>query len=220
MDVVIFGLSHLSAVAWYAFTHDSPHRVVGFTVDAAYCSAGALHGLPVVPFETLAETFSPAGCLLSLPIGWRGMNAMRAEKMARARAMGYRLASYVSSRALVWPDLQLGENGMINDGAIVQPFARIGANCNIQPGAMILHDAVIGDHCFVAAGSVIAGSAVIRERCVIGLNSTVRDGVRVAPRCFIGAGAVVVSDTEENGLYVGVPARRQSLPADRLPLVQ
>jgi acetyltransferase-like isoleucine patch superfamily enzyme len=29
-------------------------------------------------------------------------------------------------------------------------------------------------------------------------------------RRFLGAGAVVVSDTAEDGVYVGVPARRQS----------
>lgn len=220
MDLVIFGLGQQSSLAWYVFTHDSPYRVVGFTVDAAHCKQDSLHGLPVVPLDELPKAFPPDTCVLSLPTGWRGMNALRADKMAQARAMGYGFASYVSSRALVWPDLRIGENCMIHDDVIVQPFAYIGDNCVIRAGALISHHAVVGDHCFIAARAVIAGSAAIGERCVIGLNSTIRDGARVAPRCFIGAGAVVVADTEENGVYVGVPAKRQAQAADELSLVR
>jgi len=33
-------------------------------------------------------------------------------------------------------------------------------------------------------------------------------GVSIAPGGVIGAGAVAASDTEPDGLYVGVPARR------------
>jgi sugar O-acyltransferase (sialic acid O-acetyltransferase NeuD family) len=220
MDVVIFGLGQQSSLAWYVYSNDSPHRVVGFTVDAAHRSCERLHGLPVVPFENLGEAFPPDTCALSIPLGWRGMNGLRAGKMAEARSLGYGFVSYVSSRALVWRDLQIGENCMIHDGAIVQPFARIGDNSIIRSGALISHHAVIGDHCFIAAGAVIAGSVVVGERCVIGLNGTIRDGRKVAPRCFVGAGAVVVADTAENGVYIGVPAKRQAQPADQLDAVR
>lgn len=219
-DVVIFGLGQQSSLAWYVFTHDSPHRVVGFTVDGDHRTRDSFHDLPVVAFEALAQTFPPSACVLSLPMGWRGMNALRAEKMAQARALGYGFASYVSSRALVWPDLRIGENCMIHDGAIVQPFAHIGDNCVIRAGALVSHHAVVGDHCFIAARAVIAGGAAVGERCVLGLSSTIRDGRKVAPRCFVGAGAVVVADTEENGVYIGVPAKRQAQAADELAVLK
>jgi sugar O-acyltransferase (sialic acid O-acetyltransferase NeuD family) len=219
-DLVIFGLGHQSILASYFFTHDSPYRVVAFTVDSAHRDREEVQGLPVVAFEDLARVFPPERCVLSLPLGWRGMNGLRAEKFAQARALGYGFASYVSSRALVWPDLIIGDNCMILDGVIIQPNARIGDNCNIRAGALISHDAVISDHCFIAARAVIAGFATVGERCVLGLSSTIRDDRKVAPRCFIGAGAVVVADTEENGVYLGVPAKRQAQTVDQLALVR
>jgi sugar O-acyltransferase (sialic acid O-acetyltransferase NeuD family) len=216
MDIVIFGTDQLSSLAWYVLTHDSPHRVVGFTVDRAYRKTDTLHGLDVVSFEEVEKRFPPESCGMLAPLGWKGMNGLRAQKFAEGRLKGYTFVSYVSSRALVWPDLRVGENCMIHDAVIVQPFARIGDNCNLRSGCNISHHADIGDHCFIAAQAVVAGSAFIGERCVLGLNSTVRDGVRVAARCFIGAGAVVTADTEENGVYVGVPAKRREQPADQL----
>lgn len=219
MNVVIFGLGQLSKLAWYVLTHDSPHRVVGFTVHDEYMKQEEFMGLPVVPFERLADTQPPERAALLAPTGWKGMNSVRTGVFAAGRAQGYRFASYVASRAVVWPDLQIGENCMVFDGAIVQPFARLGDNCIIRSGVLISHDAVVGDHCFVAGRAVIAGNARVADSCVIGLNSTIRDDRKVARRCFIGAGAVVVSDTEENGVYLGVPARRQSASVDDLPSV-
>lgn len=40
-----------------------------------------------------------------------------------------------------------------------------------------------------------------------GANSTVVPGITIAKGCVIGAGAVVTKDTEERGVYLGVPAR-------------
>jgi len=216
MNVVIFGLGQLSSLAWYALTHDSPHRVMGFTVDAAYQTVDKLHDLPIAPFESLEERFPPSEFALLVPLGWTRVNGLRAEKYAQGKAKGYPFVSYVSSRALVWPDLRIGDNCLIYEGAIVQPFARIGDDCILRSGCHVSHHAVVADHCFLAAHAVVAGSAVIGERCFLGLNSTIRDGITVAPRCFIAAGALVVADTEDDGVYAGVPAKRREQTADQV----
>lgn len=216
MKVVIFGTEQLSSLAWYVLTHDSAHEVVGFSVDAAWCRASSLHGLPVVPFEQLENFFPPNEAALLIPLGWTHCNGLRAAKYAEGLSRGYTYIRYISSRAMVWPDLQVGENSMIYEGAGVQPFARIGNDCMLRSGCNIGHHAVIGDHVFIASHAVVAGGAVIGERCFLGLNSTIRDGVSVAPGCFIAAGALVTADTEPDGLYMGVPARRHRLPEDLL----
>jgi len=55
---------------------------------------------------------------------------------------------------------------------------------------------------------VTGGNVTIEENASIGLGAIIRDNVRVGARCFVGAGAVVTADTEPDGVYVGVPARR------------
>lgn len=216
MKVVIFGAGQFASLAWYVITHDSSHEVVGFTVDAAWLRATILHGLPVIPFEQLNRHFPPEEYALLISLGGHNINGLRADRYRVAKGRGYGFISYVASRALVWSDLQIGENCMIFDGAIVNPFAVIGNNCILRSGSMVSHHAVLGNHCFLAAHAVVAGRANIGERCFLGLNSTIRDGISVAPRCFIAAGAVVTADTAENGVYMGVPARRQDTTADQL----
>lgn len=51
-------------------------------------------------------------------------------------------------------------------------------------------------------------TTTVGDGCWIGANATILPGVTVAPGCVIAAGAVVTKDTEPDGLYAGVPARR------------
>jgi sugar O-acyltransferase (sialic acid O-acetyltransferase NeuD family) len=213
MDVVVFGVGQISNLAWYQLTHDSPHRVVAFTMDAAHRSVDAFNGLPVVPFEDVPRQFPPDEVAMFVPLSYRQLSSLRIQKYKEALAKGYTFVSYVSSHAKLAKNVTVGENCMIDAGTIVQPFSRIGNNCILRAAAVISHDVLIGDHCFISAAAVVGGSAAIGEQCTLALNCTVLNAVQVAPRCLIGAGAVLTSDTEENGVYVGVPARRQERPA-------
>lgn len=211
MDVVVFGAGRFASMMWYLLTHDSAHRVVGFTADRAFCDGGTLHGLPVLPFDALESTFPPArvGMLMAVGAGDQDVNGVRSDRFLDARRRGYRFVTYVSSRALVWPDLIVGEGTVLMDGAKVNPFATIGENCVIGSGCHVSHHAVVGDHCYFAPHAVVAGSSRIGARCFLGTAAAVRDSVQVGERCLLAAGSVVTRDCEPDGVYMGVPARRR-----------
>ena len=210
MNIILFGNGQFASLAWYCLTNDTGHAVSGFTVDREFIGAPYKHDLPVVDFDMVEASFPPDTHRMLLPVGPSAMNELRRCKYFAAKAKGYEFATYISARAIVWPDLEIGESSMVSEGAVIQPFARIGVNTLIRSGSHIAHHCVVGDHCFVAAKACIGGGAVIREGCFVGLNATIRDGITIAERCLIAAGAVVHKDTEPNGVYLGVPARRST----------
>lgn len=214
--IVVFGVHGLSRLAAHVLTHEGGRRVAAFTVHRRFCEGNTVDGHPVVPFEDLEQSHPPQHFALFAPIGWRRMCGLRAEVFEEARARGYRCASYVSARAITWPDLTIGDNVIVYDSVVIQPFTRIGHGCVVRSGAFLSHDVQVGDHCFIASRATVGGGAVVGERCVIGLNATICSGVRVAPRCFVTAGAVLTTDTEPGGIYRGNPARRSRLPSDRI----
>ena len=57
--LVIVGDSLLAQIAYEYFTHDSPYDVAAFAVEAAYRKRDELFRLPVVDFETLADSYPP-----------------------------------------------------------------------------------------------------------------------------------------------------------------
>ena len=58
------------------------------------------------------------------------------------------------------------------------------------------------------AGKDIHGSIYVEDGVWIGAGAIILPNVRIAKGGVIGAGALVTKDTEPNGLYVGIPARR------------
>lgn len=206
--VIIFGNQMSASLAWYCLSHDSTLRVAGFTVDAARMTTAHYEGLPLVAFEDLENFYPPADYRVLVPMGFTHVNGIRKARYAQAKARGYTLASYVSSRASVWPDLVVGDNVLIYEHAIIQPFARVGSNCIIRSGAHVSHHCQVADHVFVSAEVAMASACHIGEQAILGVGSVLRDGLRIAERSFVGAGAVVVADTQADGVYVGNPARK------------
>jgi sugar O-acyltransferase (sialic acid O-acetyltransferase NeuD family) len=214
--VVIFGTSSLALLSHFCLTHDSPYEVVGFTVDQSFIKEKELHGLPVVPFENIESVYPPDSCKMLVAILANRINKTRAEKYQQAKEKGYSFISYVSTKAVTWPGLAVGENCFIGEGSIVRPFLEIGNDVMIMAGTFIGHNSVIKDHSFIASRAVLLGAVTIEPYCCIGANATILDGVTVAKECVIGAGAVIHENTTERGVYRVNPPTLLPLSSDKL----
>jgi sugar O-acyltransferase (sialic acid O-acetyltransferase NeuD family) len=200
--LVIFGTGDMARVAWSYFSSDSDYRVEAFTVDEQFAREGALLDLPVVPFGTVQSTYPASEFALFVAVGFKRLNKARAEICDRVRAKGYRLATYISSKALNSGGVACGDNCFILENNVLQPFVRIGSNVVLWSGNHIGHDAVVEDHCFISSHVVISGRVRVGERCFLGVNVCVKQGVTIAPDCLIGAGAVILKDTEPGSVHL------------------
>ena len=207
--VVVFGVGAIAELAHFYLTHDSPHDVVGFTVDSDHLSDSDFRGLPVTAFEELDSAHAPGDVAFFAPISFKRMNHVRAEKVDRAKEMGFELISYVSSKASTFPDFTCGENCFILEDNTIQPFVTIGDDVIMWSGNHIGHHSSIGDHCFVSSHVVVSGFVHVGQSCFLGVNSTFANNLEVGNDCFIAAGALVTRDVGDGekvkGLWKGPP---------------
>jgi sugar O-acyltransferase (sialic acid O-acetyltransferase NeuD family) len=215
--LVLFGIGAVARMAHFLWTTDGGRDVVACTVDRDFLPGEPRFGLPVVPFDTVAERYPPSDFDLFVAVGYSRMNRFREERFARARALGYDLPSYVSSRATTWPDLVLGQNCLVMEEVVLQPFVRIGDDVILWSAAHVGHESVVRDHCFVSSHAVISGLVTVEPNCFLGSNATIRDGITIGRECVIGAGAVVMRDTEPRAVYAAPRAQRLAVTSDRLP---
>lgn len=214
--LIIFGAGDIAQLAHYYFTSDSDYEVVAFSVDAAYLTETVFCGLPVFAFEELTAHYAREECELFVALSYSKLNSVRKEKYLAGKAMGYRFANYVSSRATVLNEGRIGENCFILEDNTLQPFVTLGNNVTLWSGNHIGHHSTIRDHTFIASHVVISGGVEIGEQCFIGVNATLRDHIKVGDRCVIGAGALLLSDAEPEGLYVGSATERSKVPSTKL----
>jgi sugar O-acyltransferase (sialic acid O-acetyltransferase NeuD family) len=204
--IVIFGTGSMAELLDFYLTHDSPHEVVAFTATDAV-GGEPFRGRPLVPFESVVDSHPPRDHAMFVAVGYRKRNTLRARFHDEAKGKGYELISYISSRASVWDDTQVGDNCSVFEGATIAPFAQVGDDVAVWNGAHVGHHGVIGDHCFLAPAATLAGFVTLGDRVFVGAGATVRDGVHVAEGTLVGAGASVLRDTEPGEVYVsGTPA--------------
>jgi len=207
--VIIFGLKDTASLAHFYLNHDSEHKVVAFSVTQEYLPPEKeFESLPVVPFESVEKVYSPSEFCFFAPMTHRKMGRLRQSIYDQIKKKGYRLISYVSSKATTFPGLKIGDNCFILEDNTIQPLTSIGNNVVLWSGNHIGHHSVIKDHVFFTSHVVLSGHCTVEPYSFFGVNSTVRDGVRIAEGSLIAMSACVTKDTEPWGVYKGVPAIR------------
>ena len=109
-----------------------------------------------------------------------------------------------------------GTDIVVGGGSYLGPRCFLDASATVTIGA----DVRLGHEVMLVTSSHAPGSArrragtntaapvTIGDGSWLAARVTVLPGVTVAPGCVVAAGAVVTQDTERDGLYAGVPAKR------------
>lgn len=210
--VVIFGVLDTAELAHWYLENDSPYSVAAFTVNKEYLKETTFKKLPVVPFEELEQYYPPSEYRLFVPMTGVKMNTLRKKIYEEGKAKGYEYVSYISSKATVC-DNEIGENCFILEDNTLQPFTKIGNNVVMWSGNHIGHHGIIEDHVFFTSHVVLSGHCHVKERAWFGVNSTIRDYTTIGEGSLIAMGALITKDTEDNGFYLGYPAKKQSKTA-------
>jgi sugar O-acyltransferase (sialic acid O-acetyltransferase NeuD family) len=216
--LIIFGAGDIARLAHYYFTHDTEHEVAAFTVDQKYLKGESFLELPMIAFEDVGKHYPPQDHKMFVALSYAKMNRLRAEKYYQAKGLGYDLVSYVSSRCSLLTDYPVGDNCFILEDNTIQPFVKIGNNVTLWSGNHIGHDSIIDDHCFLASHIVVSGHVHIHSYCFIGVNATLRNSIAIARETLIGAGAVIMKDTVERGVYLPERAKLFSKSSSEIEL--
>lgn len=199
--LIIVGAGETAEIAYQYFTFDSDYEVKGFSVEKKYMSQNLLYDLPVVPFEDIEVHFPPNEFKAFIAVSSTKLNRVRTRLYHEVKKKGYICATYISSRAFVWKDVEIGENCFIFEDNTIQPFVKIGNNVVLWSGNHVGHSTVIKENCFIASHVVISGFCEIGANCFLGVNSTIINNIIIAKDSFIGAGALIQKNTEEGKVY-------------------
>jgi sugar O-acyltransferase (sialic acid O-acetyltransferase NeuD family) len=199
--LVIVGDSAFAEVAREYFARSSYYEPVAFAVEQAFLKRDTLLGIPVVPFEGLAERFSPETHDVYVAIVYTQLNRLRTRLARTAKKAGYALASYVSPHAFVWPNVRIGEHCFIFENNVVQPFVTLGDNVVLWSGNHIGHHSRVHDNAFISSHVVVSGFCEIGANSFLGVNVAIGNNISVAKDCWVGPGVVLSKDTNEGELY-------------------
>ena len=131
------------------------------------------------------------------------------DRWERARRLGFGDKASIYNSALVFGEVEVGENTWIGPYVILDGSAgglQIGAWCSISAGVHIYtHDTVA----WALSGGVApkrTGPVRIGDCCHLGSQSVIRAGVRIGARCVVAANSFVNRDVADGTIVGGTPA--------------
>ena len=203
--LILFGDSAFAEIAYEYFTYDSEYEVAAFTVSKEYLKNETLCGLPVVPFEDVENIYSPLEYEMHIALVYNSLNRVRRQFYFDAKSKGYTLANYISSKAFVWRNVEVGDNVFIFEDNKIQPFVKIGSNNVFWSGNHIGHHSVIASHNFISSHVVVSGFCNIGDNNFFGVNSTMGNNLNVGSDCLIGSSVHIVKSVPDGSLMRGTP---------------
>jgi sugar O-acyltransferase (sialic acid O-acetyltransferase NeuD family) len=123
----------------------------------------------------------------------------------------YKLKYYtaIHPKAIISTSAKIEEGSMIMAAVCINPSASIGKHCIINTGAIIEHENIIEDYVHISPNATLGGMVRISSLTHIGIGAVVKNNIIITNNVIIGAGAVVVKDIVEEGVYIGIPARKK-----------
>jgi len=215
-ELILFGSEDFSQIAYEYFTHDSDYTVTAFTLDKEYITKEIFCGLPVIPFEEFSNPKMVSNKYFYAAISYGQLNRVRQEKFLKAKLFGFSIASYISSRAFVWPNVKLGEHNFVFEDNVIQPFVKIGHNNVIWSSNHIGHHSTIGDNCFLASEIGMSGWVTIENYCFLGTNCSISNGSKIGNNSWISEGTSIGLDIPSGSFVNAVNSGVQALDLERL----
>lgn len=204
---IIFGTGSFAELAYFYLDADSEYEIIAFTSTLSYIDEDCFLGLPLIPFEEIENKYPVNNFEMFIAIGYIELNKVREKFYNKAKKKGYKLLTYISSKASVFTD-KIGDNCFIFEDNTIQPYVEISNNVVMWSGNHIGHHTQIQPHNFIASHAVISGHCHIKKNSFIGVNATIRDGITVEKENIIGAGSLILKNTREKEVYV---ARRTNV---------
>ncbi len=211
----IVGASETAKLAYHYFNNDTEYEVVAFTVEEEFISCNELYGLPVYPLESVEKLLPPNEYDAFVALSSNKLNTVRTRLFRIMKSKGYKLASYISSKAIVGAEVTIGENCFIQENNNIQSFVKIGNNVTLWAGNHIGHSGVIHDNCFITSHVVLSGWCEVGAYTFIGVNTSVADEVKIGERCLIGLGCVIAKNVEPNSIMQMTYAKKHPIPSIR-----
>ncbi len=145
-------------------------------------------------------------CQAAIGIGYVELSSKREGIQQQLSALGFELPVLISPTAVINEDVRIGRGTVIHDGVIINVDSVIGECVILNTKSSIDHDCRIGNFVHIAPGATLNGGVIIGKNSIIGTGSTIIQYKSVCDNCVIGAGAIVVEDCQNSGIYLGIPA--------------
>ena len=132
------------------------------------------------------------------------------EKIVKTFPKSIEFFTYIDKNAIILDEntIKIGKGSIINAGSILTTNINLGDFSHVNLNSTIGHDVVSGNYLTTAPGVHISGDTSIGKNVYFGTGSILRNKLSICNNVTIGMNSVINKDILEEGVYVGIPAKK------------
>jgi len=119
----------------------------------------------------------------------------------------FRFVNCIHPDSVIGLNVEIGEGNAIMAGAIINTNTIISDHCILNTNSSLDHDCKMLNFSSIAPNATVGGNCEIGEHSAIGIGSNILHNISVGSNCIIGGGSLIVSNTEDDAVYYGSPAK-------------
>ncbi|MFT5858108.1 MAG: sugar O-acyltransferase (sialic acid O-acetyltransferase NeuD family) [Flavobacteriaceae bacterium] len=183
------------------------YEPIGFYDD--YAEQNEFEGLPILGKVDEIENHYAQHKFEALFVAV-GYNHLRFKQRVMHRFFKIPFANIIHPTALIEKSAQIGTGICLYARSYIGPGVQLSDGVVVNMYSYIPHDNIIGECASFSGGVNMGGKTDIASCTFVGLGCTVSDNLSICGDVFIGAGALVVKNIEEPGIYIGSPAKKMN----------
>ncbi|NDV27149.1 acetyltransferase [Desulfovibrio sp. JC010] len=200
--IIIMGAGGHGQVVADALLQMEKATPVAFVDESRELHGKELMGIPVPGGNAEINKIEHDGIVIAL-----GNNELRRRIFSELKQAGENLFTVIHPRAIIAPDVTIGDGCMILAGAVINTQAEIKDNTIINTNSTIEHHNVIGPHAHIAPGATLGGEVTVEEEAMVGIGATVLPRTVIGSQAVLGGGSTAIKDLPDGSTAAGVPAR-------------
>lgn len=204
-DIYIIGASGFGREVAWLLEELSEWNIKGFIDDNESIQQKEINGIDIIgTVDFLLERKEPTNLVIA--IGNPKVRSVIYEKLKFNNNLVF--PNIISKDVRISNTIKLGIGNIICSHSILTVNINIGNFNHINLDCTIGHDVIMNDFITVYPSVNISGNVEIGSYCEIGTGTQIIQGKSIADNVIIGAGATIVKNVQENGVYVGVPVKK------------
>lgn len=132
----------------------------------------------------------------------------RRDVVERLERRGIGFTTFVHDAAIVGPNVQIGEGGIICPRVVLTCDISLDAQVHINVGCTVGHDGSIGAFTTLSVACTLAGGVTVEADAFLATGVTVIPGRRIGQGSYVGAGSVVIRNVRPHVTVFGNPATK------------
>lgn len=207
-DLVIIGAGGFGReVLWTAQSCNKTskkYNIIGFIDDDKILTNNVTHGIKVLGGTEWFSTQKTRNLHCVIAIGDSKIRQAIVEKIEKTNV---KFTTLIHPSVIHSDSVEIGEGTIVQAGSVLTVDTKIGNHCKIDTNCTIAHDCILEDYVTLNPGVHINGNNRVETGAYLGSGVVTKEKIRIGKWCIIGAGTVLIKDTKDFSVYVGVPGK-------------